>query len=558
MVVEKAPFSNIKVTMSLFSPLQIQNLTTWLQTLPQGNSFPPSLQKESSVSEFQAEQFNYGQSNPTFKITVTIPSQTFVFVLRKQPDGKLLPGAHRLDREYRVLSALQKTAVPVPKPYAYCNDCTVLGVEFYAMEYVAGNIFKHMSFPDLPDPADRKQIFLEAVRVLLDLRRVEVRSLGLQSLSRPHPPWIDRQVDTWYRQYRQGIVPGVDYSSIEKLYARLVERRKKEFIGLEGSQFQASDECHLVHGDFRIDNLIFQRCNNRLKCVAVIDWELVSIGNPLADLASLLVPYYMPSHSNLTILRPMTLPRPLPHSFPSEHDIMSHYCNGFNEKSSINRTLRPYLSVALFKFAAILCGVQARAFQGNASSPFGNELGQQAYLFAQAGHEVLNVHSHDPKHISYTFPVRKMSSNLMEELCQFMEKEVMPLEDDFLRHISSDLRWTPWEPLKNLMQKAKTRGLWNLFLPKSLGGSLSNVEYAPLASTMGRCLYGANVFNCSAPDTGRVFFIHFAFLDKSSSITHPNSDYGQNICYGIREHGTFGSLWHNGAERKVVKPPVKR
>lgn len=516
-------FSKHLKASSAFSSDQTRSFLVWLRTHILSNSLAHIPQLLALNPSLHSHKFDHGQSNPTYLITMFTQSDAFNLVLRAQPRGKLLPGAHRLDREYKVLTALQETAVPVPKPYAYCADRAVLGTEFYIMEYVSGQIFKDITMHDLGNPNDRAQVFREAIRVLIELHQVDVIAIGLATLSRLHPPWIDRQIDTWYRQYRASTVPGVNYEVMENLHSRLITERtrSRENVALSTSE-AVSEKSVLVHGDFRVDNLIFQRRGKSLVCVAILDWELVSLGNPLADLASFLTPFHMPHEaSKLEILRSIVLPDPLPSGIPREYDIIQHYFKNVGIGKDVQDNLPLYLSVALFKFAAIIYGVQARAFQGNAASPYAKQLGEQAHVFVHAAHSLLDRrHSSNTESQRAPYVHSAASSELLDKLHRFMENEMMPLEAKFLEHISGESKWMPWMPLETLKNKAKACGLWNLFLPKSMGGRLSSLEYSPLASKMGKCIYAAEAMNCSAPDTGTLSFV-ILLTKQGSTIFEP-------------------------------------
>lgn len=431
----------------------------------------------------QCQKFSHGQSNPTYLFTVHLRTP-FRFVLRAKPHGNLLAGAHRIDREYRVLAALQGSAVPVPTIYGYCNDTSIVGSEYYTMQYVEGRIFQEIALEGLA-PEQRRAIFEEAIRVLVEIGRVDVEKLGLGSLSHGKA-WLDRQISTWYRQYRMSRIEGRDYSKMEALYKRLVRLRQN----MGGP---SRTKC-LVHGDFRLDNLIFDATEPR--CVGVIDWELVSLGEPLADLASFLSPYRMPqSVKKVALLASAILPKPLPEGIPTDEELMQRYARerGGNQRLD---DFGVYMAVAQFRFASILYGVACRAAQGNASSSLGRQVGESAYLFVDAALATLGE-------VEREGLVGMKEMRLEERLWQFMQQEVFPVEDDYFQHVESDARWSPWPRMESLKAKARKAGLWNLFLPKKLGGALTSEEYAPLAEMMGHCVFASEIFNCSAPDTGK-------------------------------------------------------
>lgn len=471
---------------SPFSLTQTRALLNWLKTVR-----PTADLAKAPNASLEASAFVHGQSNPTYLVTMTDSEATQQFILRSKPSGNLLPSAHRIDREYRVLSALIDTSVPTPEPFAYCDDRSVLDVEFYIMSYASGIIFKDVSLTALSDPDDRTQVFMEALRILSTIRSLDVSQLGLTTLSRPTPSWVDKQIDTWYRQYRASRLDDTDYAHMELLHLQLNK--------LRFSEGHKEDVRCLVHGDFRIDNLVFNRIDGRLVCTAVLDWELVALGNPLADLASLLSPYYLPplAKSN-PVLRSTTFDYPKPPGIPSSEHLIAHYVKQDPDGGTKNRKyLKFYVAVALFRFGAIIYGVLYRAHHGNAASPYALLLGSHAGVFAAAGLKLLKT-----LELDHSAASDALSPTLIETLVRFMDQEVLPLEQDFIRHTQSDNRWSVWAPIENLKSKAKSAGLWNLFLPKVLGGRLTSEEYAPLAENMGRCVYAAEVFNCSAPDTG--------------------------------------------------------
>lgn len=492
-----------------------------------------------------ATKFSHGQSNPTYLITVhrrTDRIPQFKFVLRSQPQGRLLAGAHRVDREYKVLSALWKSAVPVPEVYGFCSDLSVVGTMFYAMEYLEGRIFKDLSLKEVPGVLEKTEIFKNALRVLIAISHVDPVRVGLSDLTRSTTPWIDRQITTWYNQYKASRVPGEDYSGMEELYQTLLTARRREKSAVRESSSRNLSR-QLVHGDFRLDNLVFHP--TRPVCIGVIDWELVSLGDPQADLATFLIPFHMPREAaRIKLLQATVMPYPIPAGIPHESFFIQAFAaqSGLTEEQ-FQTNFRVYLAVALFRFAGILYGVQSRALEGNASSNIGGDIGKLACLFTEAGAKIM-MESNDKVGVRMS---TSPSSSLQEKVWLFMKAEVLPAEDDYIKHVESDLRWFPWPVMNVLKFKAKSSKLWNLFLPPDLGGTLSSAEYEPLAEAMGRCVFGAEVFNCSAPDTGKLE-LWFKGVYWSSRSTLANAS-----IMTCRKYGAFGSLWHTPAKEKVVR-----
>jgi aminoglycoside phosphotransferase (APT) family kinase protein len=300
----------------------------------------------------EVEQFRGGQSNPTFLVRAGGKR----YVMRRKPPGRLLPSAHAVDREYRVISALAATDVPVAKAYALCTDTTVIGTMFYIMDYVEGRIFWEPSLPGLK-PDERAAIFDEMNRVIAALHRVDFRAVGMGDFGKPGN-YIARQIHRWTRQYRASETETIE--AMDNLIAWLPQH------------IPPGDETRIVHGDFRLDNLIFDPSEPRV--LAVLDWELSTLGHPLSDFAYLCMAWRFPP-DQFRGLAGLDLEEL---GIPSEAEYVASYCGRIGRESMPAEEWEYYMVFNMFRLAAILQGVLARALQGNASNPRALETGRRA------------------------------------------------------------------------------------------------------------------------------------------------------------------------------------
>ena len=321
-------------------------LAAWMQANIEGFSGPIELR-----------QFAGGQSNPTF----LVQSADHRYVLRRKPPGKLLPSAHAVDREYRVIKALENTEVPVARAYALCEDSTVIGTAFYVMDYVEGRLFWDAALPEVA-PAERRAIYEEMTRVIAALHSVDYAALGLGDYGKPGR-YIERQVARWTQQYRASETETVD--AMERLIEWLPEH------------IPAGEETGIVHGDFRLDNAIFHPREPRI--LAVLDWELSTLGHPLVDLAYLCTRYHLSAEQfrGLAGLDCAAL------QIPSEAECVADYCRRRGRAPVAPREWTYYLAFNMFRLTGILQGVLARALQGNASSATALEAGRRARPLAE-------------------------------------------------------------------------------------------------------------------------------------------------------------------------------
>jgi aminoglycoside phosphotransferase (APT) family kinase protein len=300
-------------------------------------------------------QFQGGQSNPTFHLQLAHRA----FVLRKKPPGMLLPSAHAVDREFAVMQALAGTAVPVPKVHLLCTDEGVIGQAFYVMDAVEGRIYTDRLLPGC-SAAERAAMYDHMNEILAALHQVDWRAVGLEEFGRP-TGYVARQIARWSRQYQASqleTLPAMD-RLIAWLPAHLPDR----------------DEAAIAHGDFRPGNLIFHPTEPRI--VAVLDWELATIGHPLADLAYNCLPYRLVGTHDHGF--PAGDPRAL--GLPSEDDYVSAYCRRTGRDAIPDWEF--FITFSMFRIAAILAGVYRRGRDGIAADTRALEVSRDYKVIAE-------------------------------------------------------------------------------------------------------------------------------------------------------------------------------
>ena len=307
--------------------------------------------------DLQVEQFKGGQSNPTFLLTAGGKQ----YVMRRKPPGTLLPSAHAVDREYRVISALASTDVPVAKTYALCEDDSVIGSTFYIMDYVQGRILWNSALPGF-EPKERAALFAELNRVIAALHQVDYQAVGLETYGKPGN-YLERQVARWTKQYRASETERIE--AVENLIAWLPEH------------IPAADETRIVHGDFRIDNVIFHPTEPRI--LAVLDWELSTLGHPLADFAYHCMTWRMqPGQSRGLAGMPLT-----ELGIPTEDEYVKMYCRHTGRNEISRSDWEYYMVFNMFRLVGILQGITKRAQLGNASSADAVETGKRTRPLAE-------------------------------------------------------------------------------------------------------------------------------------------------------------------------------
>ena len=303
---------------------------------------------EGFKERFGILQFEGGQSNPTFLLNCGAHK----YVLRKKPPGKLLPSAHQVDREYRIMKALESTDVPVPGMYLLCEDETVIGTTFFVMEYVEGRMFSNMTLPGM-SPEERRAIYFEMIRVLATLHSVDHESLGLSDFGKPGN-YFARQIGRWSKQYVSAKTDHIP--SMEDLMNYLPQNVPPD------------DTTCIVHGDYRMENMLFHPTEPRI--LALLDWELSTLGHPLGDLAYSCGPYHfkMPGNPSLVGIAGSES------GIPDESEFVEEYCRRIGREDIPNWNF--YMAFAFFRLASICQGVYKRGLMGTASSTKALERGR--------------------------------------------------------------------------------------------------------------------------------------------------------------------------------------
>ena len=309
-----------------------------------------------------AEKFADGQSNPTFLLT----TETNKYVLRRKPPGNLLKSAHAVDREFRVLQALFGTGVPVAEPCLLCEDDDVIGSMFYVMGYVEGDIFWDPSLPDIGRER-RGEYHFEMVRVLAALHAIDIEAVGMSDFGKPGS-YFERQISRWSEQYRKSETHEI--GAMEGLMAHLAAKTPAD-----------DGMVSLIHGDFRMDNMVFAAGQPR--AAALLDWELSTLGHPFADIAYYCMGLRMPRTSVVRGLLGLDR-REL--GVPEETELVERYCGHLGIPAIPDWNF--HLAFCFFRLAAIVQGVYKRSLDGNASSKKGVEVGKMTGPLAEMGLEL--------------------------------------------------------------------------------------------------------------------------------------------------------------------------
>jgi aminoglycoside phosphotransferase (APT) family kinase protein len=318
---------------------------------------------EGFAGKLTVKQFGQGQSNPTY----LLGSGDREWVLRKKPPGKLLPSAHAVDREYRVIKALRDTDVPVPEACLLCEDDTVVGTPFYVMKRAEGRIFRDPSMPEVSSAEERSAIFEEMNETLAKLHQVDLKAVGLEDFGKSGN-YMSRQVSRWTRQYEASKTDEIE--SMESLIQWLNEKIPDD------------ETTTIVHGDYRLENMVIHATEPRV--IAILDWELCTLGHPLADLAYNCMSYRFPAGAGTNLglggldLKAMGI--------PSEAEYVDAYCRRTGRGSIPNWSF--FLAFSIFRVAAIVQGVYKRGLDGIASSSRAESLGIYVRFLSDTGWQI--------------------------------------------------------------------------------------------------------------------------------------------------------------------------
>ncbi|MFN3585455.1 phosphotransferase family protein [Phenylobacterium sp.] len=320
------------------------SLERWLEANVEGYEGPLEVRK-----------FKGGQSNPTYQLIT--PAKKYV--LRRKPPGKLLPSAHAVDREYKVISALYPTGFPVARTYGLCQDDAVIGTWFYVMDCVEGRVLWDQTLPAY-SPAERTAIFRAKIKTLADLHNTDYVKVGLADYGKPGN-YMARQVDRWTKQYKAS-----EDRHIEEM-ERLIEWLPRTV--------PTQERTSIVHGDYRLDNMIFHPTEPRV--AAVLDWELSTLGEPLADFTYLLMNWVNGTISQLPDLKA--------HGIPTIEEAVEYYCE-LTGRSGLP-DLNWFFSYNMFRLAGIVQGILGRVRDGTANHPDAAAMGPRVLALSQASWE---------------------------------------------------------------------------------------------------------------------------------------------------------------------------
>jgi len=473
-------------------------------------------------------RFAAGTSNPTYLVTVEASpgSEGKQLVLRRKPTvaaggPPLLRGAHQIDREFEVTGKLAKAGYPVARPLAYCRDAAVLGAEFYVCEFVPGRVFRDSSLPELA-PWGRAAVYGSMVTTLARLHALDPRAVGLDGLAPPDKAkssHVGRQIKTWYQNYEQSLVPGTFDASTPALMRELRDHL--------AARLPPQPRTVVVHNDYKLDQLMVHPTEPRV--VAVLDWEICTLGDPLADFFYAVFPLMLPAHAEggggvgtpFAAGAPGHGVRKLREGVPSLDALLFAYCTQAGVPLPAPDVVRVYQAYTTFRMACILQGIAGRVARGTSKAApvppaavtlFATTAASFAFapgrVGARGGADVLPALT-----LKEDVEVPALSARaayVLRELERFMRERVYPNEPVYEAQLQQATargeRWSAPPILEELKRDARARGLWNLFLPEWSG--LTNREYAALAEVLGRNLWAADAANSNFPQTGNMETLH--------------------------------------------------
>jgi len=316
----------------------------------------------SNIQIKEIKQFKGGQSNPTY----FIETNEHDYVVRRKPPGKLLPSAHAVDREYKVITALNKTDVPVPKTFSYCEDDNIIGTPFFLMEHVKGNIFWELLLPEYK-PEERRKIYLSMNETIAKLHSVDFKAIGLEDYGK-YENYMARQIHRWSKQYKDSETQHIP--EIENLIDWLPKNIPED------------EETSIVHGDFRLDNMVFDE--NSLEVKAILDWELSTLGSPIADFTYHMMAWRLPVGAKGLGILGANLNEL---NIPSEEEYAELYYKKTGRSKIENWDF--FMAYNIFRLAGIAQGIAGRVRDGTAASSQAKNYGDFVPILGKLGWEIV-------------------------------------------------------------------------------------------------------------------------------------------------------------------------
>ena len=537
-----------------------------------------------SPSTIEVTRFKKGQSNPTFLIACSVErsaavasrSKTFNLVLRKQPPGALLKGAHDVIREAHCIQHIANSKqLLVPRIYSIETDTGIVGTPFFLMEFIDGTIYRQPRLDNLC-ATHRTCIYASLAKTMANIHNSDLFPRGShQESMTTTPKFCQRQINIWTAQYSKSVQEVSDLPD-------MLELKQWLSVNIPSScdNGNGQDICSVLHGDFRLDNMVF---DSKHDCIAVLDWELCSVGPPLADAAYACLGYYLPdsgftsSFSLLNSNNDMNNKSSVPVGIPDVQTFLNEYLSHlFTEKCPKidvhSKQWVYFLALGLYRIASICAGVYSRAVQGNASQGSQSLVFKDAVpLLAARAMELIQPY-YTPKTTnepSTGLGPSRLAQGLILKLRAFIDEVVLPQEAALTEHAQTATgtwpqrgnKWVPHPIVLSFQTEARRRGLWNLWLtqhtyeklvkehprwpwtrlfPHRRG--LSHLDYAHIAIETGRSLYGAEAVNCMAPDTGNMEILATFGSDKHRErFLLPLLQGTAKSCFGMTEPGVASS-----------------